>query len=141
MEANLVIGEQIRNTREKNGYTQAALAKKLGISRSAVNAWELGVSVPSAQYLVELSKLFNVSTDYLLGLNTKEVVDISTLNDAEKKIIYFLVGYFNNYGKTMRNINRQVEEDYAIIKKTAEEMAEESVKNILDEVMSINELL
>lgn len=62
-----MVGEQIRNAREKNGLTQSALAKKLGISRSAVNAWELGVSVPSAQYLVELSKLFKVSTDLFLA--------------------------------------------------------------------------
>ena len=64
---SIMVGEQIRNAREKNGLTQSALAKKLGISRSAVNAWELGVSVPSAQYLVELSKLFKVSTDLFLA--------------------------------------------------------------------------
>lgn len=135
-----MIGEQIRTTREKNGLTQSALAKKLGISRSAVNAWELGVSVPSAQYLVELSRLFKVSTDYLLGLDTKEVVDITDLDDSEKKVIYFLLEYFNNYGKLLRQLNRQVEDDYAVIKETSEKMAEKAVKNILDEIMSIKEI-
>ena len=47
--------------------TQAELAKKLGITRSSVNAWEMGISVPSTQYIVELALLYNVSTDYLLG--------------------------------------------------------------------------
>lgn len=80
-----MIGEQIKETREKNNLTQSALAKRLGISRSAVNAWEMGISIPSAQYLIELSKLFNVTTDYLLGLDTRETIDISSLDEAEKK--------------------------------------------------------
>lgn len=135
-----MIGERIRQTREKNGLTQAALAKKLGISRSAVNAWELGVSVPSAQYLVELSKLFNVSTDYLLGLDNKEVVDISGLDDSEKKVIYYLIDYFNNIGKIVREINRQMETDYDMIKKEADKVSGEAVKRVLDEVMAMKDL-
>lgn len=136
-----VIGERIRTTREKNSLTQASLAKKLGISRSAVNAWELGVSVPSAQYLVELSKLFKVSTDFLLGLDDKEVVDISGLAESEKQMIYSMLEYFNNYGKTMREINRHVEEDYDVIKKATDKITEQAVKNILDEIMSISDIL
>lgn len=137
---NAMIGERIRTTREKNGLTQSALSKKLGISRSAVNAWELGVSVPSAQYLVELSKLFKVSTDFLLGLDNKEVVDISGLSESEKKMIYSMLEYFNSYGKAVREINRQIEDEYDIIKKTADAMTEKAVKNVLEEVLSINEL-
>ncbi len=136
-----MIGERIRDTREKNGLTQAALAKKLGISRSAVNAWELGVSVPSAQYLVELSRLFNVSTDFLLGLDGKEVVDISGLDDSEKKVIYFLIDYFNNVGKIVRNINIQMEADFDIIKKEADKISVEAVKRVLDEVLAMKELI
>jgi len=135
-----MVGKRIRTTREKNGLTQSVLAKKLGISRSAVNAWELGVSVPSAQYLVELSRLFKVSTDYLLGLDEKEVVDITELDDKEKKVIYFLLDYFNNYGKLLRKLNRQIEDDYDIIKKEADRAAEKAVKDILDELMSMKEL-
>ncbi len=136
-----MVGKRIRTTREKNGLTQSVLAKKLGISRSAVNAWELGVSVPSAQYLVELSRLFKVSTDYLLGLDEKEVVDITELDDKEKKVIYFLLEYFNNYGKLLRKLNRQVVDDYDIIKKEADRAAEKAVKDILDELMSMKEPL
>jgi len=136
-----MVGKRIRTTREKNGLTQSVLAKKLGISRSAVNAWELGVSVPSAQYLVELSRLFKVSTDYLLGLDEKEVVDITELDDKEKKVIYFLLEYFNNYGKLLRKLNRQIEDDYDIIKKEADRAAEKAVKDILDELMSMKEPL
>lgn len=135
-----MIGEQIRKTREKNGLTQSALAKRLGISRSAVNAWELGVSVPSAQYLVELSKLFKVSTDYLLGLTEREMVDISGLADEEKKMVYSFLDYFDKYGNTVRNINRQVEGRYDEIRKVAEKMGQNLAKEILEEVMAMKDL-
>ena len=92
-----MISDTIKELREKNDYTQTALAKKLGLSRSAINAWEMGVSVPSTSYLMELVKLFNVSTDYILGLDTKEKIDITFLKQDEKEIIYTLLNYFMKY--------------------------------------------
>lgn len=89
-----MIGERIREVREKNEMTQSALAKRFGISRSAVNAWEMGISVPSAQYLVELSLLFGVSTDYLLGLDRSETIDTSFLEEEEKQAICALLNCF-----------------------------------------------
>lgn len=135
-----MIGERIKETREKNAMTQSSLSKKLGISRSAVNAWEMGISVPSAQYLIELSKLFNVSTDYLLGLDTKEMVDISFLDEEEKRMIYSFLDYFKKYGATVRSLNRQVEHGYDAIKKASDGTTEKAVKDILDEVVSVREL-
>jgi len=136
-----MICERIRETRERNGLTQAALAKRLGVTRSAVNSWEIGISAPSVQYLIELCKLFNVSADYLLELNTKESVDISFLADEEKKMIYFFLDYFKKYGSTMRALSGQVEDNYDIIKKTSEEAADRVVKSILEDIMSINDIL
>lgn len=89
-----MIGERIKEVREKSQMTQSALAKRFGISRSAVNAWEMGISVPSAQYLVELSLLFGVSTDYLLGLDRTQTIDISFLDEEEKQIVYALLNCF-----------------------------------------------
>ena len=47
-----MIYERIKKLREKQGYTQTELAKMLGVTRSCVNAWEMGISVPSTQSLV-----------------------------------------------------------------------------------------
>lgn len=133
-----MIGNRIKETREKNDMTQSSLSKMLGISRSAVNAWEMGISVPSAQYLVELSKLFNVSTDYLFGLSEKEMIDISDLSDEEKQIIYSLINYFKKYGRTMRMLSRQMNDEYDIINKISEERADEVSKEILEKIVSMN---
>ena len=94
-----MVGERIMQAREKNQLTQAALAKRLGLSRSAVNAWEMGVSVPSARYLVELSRLLKVSTDYLLGLERRETIDVSDLAASEKQVLYALLDCFEERRK------------------------------------------
>ena len=58
--------DRIKKLRQQFGLTQSDLAKKLNITRSSVNAWEMGISIPSTQYIVELAELFKVSTDYNL---------------------------------------------------------------------------
>lgn len=63
-----MIADKIKLLREKQGLTQADLAKKLGITRSSVNAWKMGISVPSTQYIVDLAILFEVSSDFILDI-------------------------------------------------------------------------
>ena len=85
------ISERIKELREKQNLTQSGLAKKLNITRSAVNAWKMGISVPNVEKLVELSSLFNVSVDYLLGINNSFNINISNLSEEEKKLVLNLV--------------------------------------------------
>lgn len=94
-----MIADTIKMLRTSKNITQAELAKKLGITRSSVNAWEMGISVPSTSYLVELATLFQVSTDYLLGLKQNASLDISSLNQEEIKIVNDLVQYFSSKKK------------------------------------------
>ena len=95
-----------RNCENKAGLLKSHWQKKLGLSRSTINAWEMGVSVPSTQYLVELARLFKVSADYLLGLDTKETVDISMLKAEEKEMIYALIEYFHKSNTAFQMLNR-----------------------------------
>lgn len=89
-----MIADRIKNLRISCGMTQSDLAKKLNITRSSVNAWEMGISTPSTAYVVELSQLFHVSTDYLLGLSTNVTLDVSQLTEKEIQLVYDLVQYF-----------------------------------------------
>ena len=94
-----MIADRIKFLREKKEYTQTELAKKLGITRSSVNAWELGISVPSTQYIVELSNLFSVSTEYRLGVERTSTIDISGLTEKDMEMVYKLAEYlkFKNH--------------------------------------------
>lgn len=89
-----MVAEKIKQLREKNGLTQSTLAKKLNVTRSSVNAWEMGISVPSTTLLVELARLFQVSTDFLLGIDSTSTLDVAGLNDKEILIVYDLIQYF-----------------------------------------------
>jgi len=91
-----MIAERIKFLREQKAYTQTELAKKLGITRSSVNAWEMGISVPSTQYVVELSNIFSVSTDYLLGVEKSSSIDISGLTEKDIEMIYKLSEYLKS---------------------------------------------
>ena len=60
------LGEKIAFCRKRAGLSQEALADRLGLSRQAVSRWETGAAVPDLSKIVELSKLFGVTTDFLL---------------------------------------------------------------------------
>ncbi len=90
-----MICDTIRELRERAGLSQSALAKKVGVTRSAVNAWEMGLSIPTTQYVAELAQLFHVSVDYMLGLDRVESIYIGNLSDEEKHILYSLLNYFH----------------------------------------------
>ena len=78
-----MIADKIKLLRESRGLTQAELAKRLGITRSGVNAWEMGITIPSTQYIMKLALLFKVSTDYLLDMPKTPTVSVEGLNDRE----------------------------------------------------------
>ena len=92
----VLIGDTIRSLREQAGYSQAGLAKKLGVTRSSVNAWESGLSAPTAVYIIELSKLFHVSSDFVLGLDNTMQLNLSEFSEEEVRILYSLINYFSN---------------------------------------------
>jgi len=75
--------DRLKELRNKLGYTQSDLAKKLSLTRASVNAWEMGLSAPSTPVIVELSQLFNVTTDYLLGLENCITIRTDSLTDRE----------------------------------------------------------
>lgn len=61
-------GERLKELRQKNGISKSALAKNIGINSRTVSCWENGVSKTTARYIVRLAKYFNISADYILGL-------------------------------------------------------------------------
>ncbi len=62
---NNILGEKIAQLRKNNNLSQEELAEKLFVSRQAISKWERGESFPELYNLIALSKLFNVSVDYL----------------------------------------------------------------------------
>ncbi len=62
------IGLKIRLLREKHGLKQINLANALQVTPQAVSKWEKGANLPDVEVLIKIARLFDVTTDYLLGL-------------------------------------------------------------------------
>lgn len=90
-----MIGKKIKELRGRMNMSQAELARRLGTTRSGVNAWERELSAPTTQFVVEMAKIFNVSTDYILDVEAEETVSLRGLERDEIEIILKLVDYFN----------------------------------------------
>lgn len=74
--------ENFKSLCDNNGTTVTAVLKKLNISTSKGTAWKNG-SVPNGEVLSRLASYFNVSTDYLLGKDTKDVRNPATEDDIK----------------------------------------------------------
>ena len=88
-----MVADNIKALREQNGFTQSDLAKKLGITRSSVNAWEMGISGPSTQYVVELANIFKVSTDFLLGVKSTATVNVEGLSEKDVQLVNAVIAH------------------------------------------------
>ena len=89
-----MVADRIKTLREENQMTQAAApgrARRRSITGASVNAWEMGISVPSTQYIVELAGIFHISTDYLLDVDRSASISIAGLTEADVRIVYALV--------------------------------------------------
>ena len=75
--------ERIKALREARGWTQAELARRMNMTRNGINSWEQGLSMLSPPSLVDLAKLFSVSTDYLLGVENHSTVNVTGLNEED----------------------------------------------------------
>jgi len=62
----MIIGAKIAACRKRAGMSQEKLANELNISRQAVSRWETGEAVPDTEKVIQLSRIFHVTTDYLL---------------------------------------------------------------------------
>lgn len=79
--------ERIKALREARGWTQAELARRMNMTRNGINSWEQGLSMLSPPSLVDLAKLFSVSTDYLLGVENHSTVNVTGLNEEDVALL------------------------------------------------------
>ncbi|MFG6343759.1 MAG: helix-turn-helix domain-containing protein [Lachnospiraceae bacterium] len=81
------MGTKLRTLRTENNLTQKQVADRIGLAISAVSSYESGTRYPSYEALIKLSRIFHVSTDYLLGLTEKRSIDVTGLDDSEVELL------------------------------------------------------
>ena len=89
------LADKIIQLRKSRGWSQDVLAEKMDVSRQAVSRWEMGSAMPDAANILQLSKLFGVTTDYLLNDDYQSDDDIPKVKnvraDGFSQIMFFLI--------------------------------------------------
>ena len=89
------LSDKIIGLRKSNRMSQEDLAEKLDVSRQAISRWESGTAMPDANNILQLSKLFGVTTDYLLNDDYQSDNDLPKVkevqNDNLGQIMVYLV--------------------------------------------------
>ena len=88
------LAERLVELRKSKGLTQKILAERLGITKSSVHGWETTRTQPNLLCLMKMSYLYNVSVDYILGMNNNRSLNISNLTDKQ---INTLTDIINDY--------------------------------------------
>lgn len=89
------LSEKIVRLRKINGWSQEGLAEKTNVSRQAISRWEGGTAQPDATNILQLSKLFGVTTDYLLNDEYESDNDLPKVKEAKSdgvhQIMIFMI--------------------------------------------------
>lgn len=85
------LNEIILKLRKKNGLSQEKLSEKMGVTRQTISNWELGDTIPTAEQIILLSKIFKTTADEILGLDSKDIIleKVSGTENLIKKQIKF----------------------------------------------------
>ena len=90
------LAKRLKTSRTKAGLSRKEAAELIGITESAIGQYESGTKQPALYTLIRLASVYNVSTDYLLGCNTKDENNISLegLSDEQKDAVRMIVKCF-----------------------------------------------
>lgn len=86
-----MLGDRIREIRQSRGMSQVELGKKIGVSKQSISNWENENIQPSIDMLIRIAKVFSVTSDYLLCLDSRNFIEVKNLSHAEISHIQQLI--------------------------------------------------
>lgn len=118
MDKNYNFGEILLQLREKKGLTQNQLAQRLGLRNSTISKYETSVDPPPALMVRKLAKVFDVSSDFLLGLEVAGTISLHGLTDEQTRIVSDLTELFRSQNVSLKN--RLSSQQYEMLGRIAE---------------------
>lgn len=94
-----VLGENLKKLRTEQNLTQKELGEYVGVSKAVVSKYENSIGYPTYDVLIKFAAFFGVTTDYLLGVQTGESLDISNLTEGQIAAIRHIVSEFERNNK------------------------------------------
>ena len=86
-----MFGTRIKLLRTSRGLNQIEFGNLINVTKQSVSNWENGNILPSIDMLIKIATTFSVSTDYLLGLDDKRTLDVSSLTDSQIAYLQSLI--------------------------------------------------
>lgn len=90
------LGERLQILRKQKRISQEQLAKRAGLSRSSISAYEKGMTIPSAEVIYELCVILDTTSDYLLGLDNIRKISVEGLSQRQIDIMVEMAGAFKS---------------------------------------------
>ncbi len=100
------LGEILSELRDRSGYTQEQVSKKMNVSILTVGRWENNERLPSTEHFIDLAILYNVSLNYLVGLDKEHSIVVEGLNNRQKAIMNSLLLEFTSKKKKGKELTR-----------------------------------
>ena len=89
-------GERLRQLREQHNLAQEEMGRRVGRSKPVISNYENNLKVPSLDVLTSIAALYNVSLDYLVGIDKKDMVSVEGLSNSQKEIVHMLLWEFHS---------------------------------------------
>ena len=89
-------GDKLKMLRNGQKMTQQQLATRLGVAKSVVSYYESGDRFPSYDVLIKIARTFHVTTDYLLDIERRRVLDVSDLSEEQIAVILTVANALKN---------------------------------------------
>lgn len=89
-------GDKLKKLRTGQKLTQQQLAERLGVAKSVVSYYESGDRYPSYDVLVKIARIFHITTDYLLDIEKKRILDVSDLSEDEISVVSIVAEALRN---------------------------------------------
>lgn len=96
-------GKRLRSLRKEKNLTQKQLASLIGVQNSIISFYEVGDRAPSPEVVIKLASVFHVTTDYLLGVEKEETINVSCLDDDDKKLVRMLIDTLQKKNQSIRD--------------------------------------
>ena len=106
------VGNKIKELRVSQKITQNEFAMRLGVTKSAISSYENGSRLPSYDILIKISRIFKVSTDYLLGCvdEKAQTVSVSGLTEGQIDAVKSSIQTFRVFNMVQKQIPPEMQQ-------------------------------
>jgi len=103
-------GLRIKELREQHKMSQEQLGRRIDRSKSVISSYENNIKIPPLDILTKIAVIFNVSLDYLVGIDKTEMVSIDGLTEQQKQLLQTIVFEFKDKAKAADGLSERQQE-------------------------------